>query len=58
MEYIITLRSATRDSEDTLIASEVGIDILLETNTAGRLVFPDDLFQEAKVALISATSAQ
>ena len=48
--YIITLRKASHNGDD-IIAHQVGIDVLLETNAQGRLVFPDEIFQQAKAEI-------
>lgn len=55
-EYIVTVRKASRDGKDAIIAHEAGVDMLLTTNSKGRLVLPDDLFQQAKKLLNDATS--
>ena len=53
-EYIVTLRRASRDNEGNLVAHQAGADLLLETNKDGYLLFPRDLFIEARDLLLKA----
>ena len=47
-EYIITFREATRDENGQLVADTIGVDLVLQENHKGYLVFPNDLFKQAK----------
>ena len=46
-EYIVTIREASRDSADSVVAGQAGVDILLETTMTGHLKFDHDVFLEA-----------
>jgi hypothetical protein len=53
--YICTIRLASFDSETHHpVAHTTGVDVLLEENDGGRLVFPNEMFQEVKVLLLEA----
>ena len=54
-EYIATIRLASRDPlTNAIVAHTTGVDVLLEVNDSGRLVFPNDVFQEVKGLLLDA----
>jgi hypothetical protein len=47
--YALTIREMNDDGSVEL----AGIDLTLDVNSKGRLIFPDQLFQEAKKILAS-----
>ena len=50
--YIVTIRQATEDQHGKITAGELGVDLALNTNDSGYLMFPHDLFVQSRAMLI------
>ena len=50
--YIVTIREAIEDkTTKEITAGKLGVDLALNTNDRGHLVFPHDLFMQAKAMI-------